>query len=861
VSEPAEVVPNDRNNRAGVRAHARIREVDSSSVDRPRPIDVRLMPVAVALWASQALLIVLVGGGHTMAYLVACAGVCASGLAVAAITYRRSSRLLGRRLVTTVALSVVAAAVAGSGLAALRVAPLLADPVVALGESHAAGSVEATLNAPPKVNRAGSQTPAWGDISESDEIQWTAPATLRLVQEGERSLLLAVPVRMLATASNQPEFDRLTPGVTVRAEASIRSGEPQRGIALTVRARGSPSVVMQAPVWQRAAAAVRDSMRTSSQSLNGDALGLLPGLVVGDESGLSDDLRDDMQATGLSHLTAVSGANLAIITGAVLVIALLFRVPRSWAVIIAAIALLSFVTVVGPQPSVLRAAAMGAVALLALFTRRPRAGFTALAVSIVVVLLIDPWMSVSMGFALSVAATGGLLAYAQVAARNGHPVGQPDDVAGEEVPPATRLRGRLRRWLCLGFGVATAAQLATLPLVASFGDGLPLMGVFANLLAEPAVPYATVLGCVAALVGLVSPQVGSVIAYLAGFGASWIAAVARTCADLPAAVLPWPEGLAGFGLATALVVMLLWGWIRREVLVGLLRSNPRGVGALAATVLAIGFVFRSTQQPWPPPGWLVVACDVGQGDALVISTGDGRAIVVDVGPEPDEIDRCLTDLGVIAIDLLVLSHFHADHVAGLEGAVANRAVGEAIVSPLPEPPGQYGQATRVLGEHSIGIRIAAPGEEGIAGFARYQVLWPSRLIRGGGSAPNNASVALAVEVGDPAIKILLTGDLEPSAQQAVLAGGVPSDVDIVKVPHHGSRNQSSTFATSFPAQVAIFSVGADNTYGHPAPATLDQWEEVGAQIARTDQLGDIAVGRSQGEPIFFVGRGAQRPKS
>lgn len=860
MSDTAQVGPKDRNRRVGIDARAHIREADSRVADNARPIDVRLIPVAVALWMSQALLIILVGGGATAAYVAVCPVALLLGFAVALVLRRRSPNLRRRRLVATVALSVVAAAIAGSSLAALRIAPLLADPVAALGDSHSAGSIEATLNAPPRVNREGPQTPAWSD-DDSQEVQWSAPATLRLVHEGERRLTLAVPVRLLGTAPNQSQLDRLIPGVTVRAEASIRSGEPQRGTALIVRARGSPSVVEEAPVWQRAAAAVRDSMRASSQSLDGDALGLLPGLVVGDESGLSEELRDDMQLTGLSHLTAVSGANLAIITGAVLVVALLFRVSRSWAVVVAAIAMLSFVTVVGPQPSVLRAAAMGAVALLALFTRRTRAGFTALAVSVVAVLLIDPWMSVSMGFALSVAATGGLLVYAQYAARNAPQAGPDDGGRGVGDPAVANLRTRLQTWLRLGLGVATAAQFATLPLVASFGDGLPVMGVLANLLAEPAVPYATVLGCIAALVGLVAPQVGGVIAYLAGFGAWWIAFVARTCADLPAAVLPWPDGLLGFCAAVALVVILLWGWARRDLVLSKCRSNPRGIGALAAAVIAIGIVFRSTQAPWPPPGWLIVACDVGQGDALVISTGDTRAIVVDVGPEPDDIDRCLHDLGVTAIDLLVLSHFHADHVAGLEGAVAGRAVGGAIVSPLNEPVGQYVQATRVLGEHGIGVRVAAPGEEGVVGAVRYRVLWPSRLIRGDGSAPNNASVAMTVEVGDPATTILLTGDLEPSAQQAVLAGGVPGDVDIVKVPHHGSRNQSASFATSFPAQLAIFSVGADNTYGHPAPATIDQWQAVGAQIARTDQLGDVAVGRSQSQTLFFVGRGSQRSES
>ncbi len=822
-------------------------------------IDARLWPVAIALWVSEASVLLLGGRQLWMVWAVLWLALVAGGFGVFGLARRRPQHATYSRAL--VIASVVASVLAGSALAALRLEPLMAREVVVLGESHAAAQIEAKLSAPPRLVRTPTATPEW-ETESAQKIRWTAPATLTQVVEGDRTLHLAVPVLLLGSATDQRELDALVPSSRVSGQASVRSGEPSRGTALLVRFRGSPDVIGEPPLWQDLASDVRHSMRAASANLDGDAKGLLPGLVVGDESALSEELREQMQRTGLSHLTAVSGANLAIITGAVLAVAMAFRVPRGPAVIVAGLALLGFVTVVGPQPSVLRAAVMGGVALLALFTRSPRVGFTALAVSVTVVLLIDPWMSVSMGFGLSVAATGGLLIYAQSAtARAARRAALETPRQGESVVRGQTLRRRIWRGVLLGLGVASAAQLATLPLVASFGDGLPLMGVVANLLAEPAVPFATVLGCLAAGLGLVAPDAAMVVAEFAGLAAWWIAEVAQFCSALPAAVVPWPEGMLGFSFAALLVAGLVLGWLRRRSLLATARTNPRQLAAIFTAMIAVVALWRATAPPWPPPGWLVVACDVGQGDALVVATGDRRAMLIDAGPDPSAIAGCLSDLKVDVIDVLVLSHFHADHVDGLEGAIAQREVGTAIVSPLAEPAAQYREVVRLLEQRGITYRIAAPGEQAIVGNARYEVLWPREVLQSQGSAPNNASVVLAVEVGTPGVKVLFTGDLESPAQQAVLASVDAAAFDVVKVPHHGSRNQDPRLATSFPAGIALISVGATNLYGHPAASTIEQWRKVGARIARTDQFGDVAIGRDANNELYLMGRDQNAPES
>jgi competence protein ComEC len=244
---------------------------------------------------------------------------------------------------------------------------------------------------------------------------------------------------------------------------------------------------------------------------------------------------------------------------------------------------------------------------------------------------------------------------------------------------------------------------------------------------------------------------------------------------------------------------------------------------------------------WPPSGWQVVMCDVGQGDATVLATAPGEAVVVDVGPDPVALDRCLRRLGVVRVPILVLTHFHADHVEGLPGLLRGRAVGTVLVSPLEDPPGETGRVLRRLRDAGVVVRVAAPGDRWRIGRAALRVLWPSRLIRGEGSDPNNASVVLRADVAGTSV--LLCGDLETAAQEAVLASGQLGPVDVVKVPHHGSAKQAPGWAAATHPRVALIGVGAGNDYGHPAARTVADYRAVGALVGRTDLDGDLAVVR------------------
>ena len=607
----------------------------------------------------------------------------------------------------------------------------------------------------------------------------------------------------------------------MRVHGRLRPAQRGDDVAAVLSGRGAPAVRSPPSRVQRAAGVLRAGLQEAVAPLPAAERGLLPGLVVGDTSRLDDELRDDFRTVGLSHLTAVSGTNVAIVTGAVLLLGRRLGVGVRGSPLLAVVALAGFVVLARPSPSVLRAAVMGVVGLAALSTGNRRAAVPALATAVVVLVLVDPDLAAAPGFALSVLATAGLLVLA----------------------PGWReaLSRRLPGWLADALAVPAAAQVACGPVVVAISAELGLLSVPANLLAVPAVAPATVLGVGAALLAPVWLPAAQAVAWLGWLPTAWLVLVARTGARLPGATTPWPAGATGALLLAALSVALLVA-LRR-------RAWRRAVAACTAGALAAATSLALVRPAWPPPGWFLVVCDVGQGDAVVLHAGDGRAVLVDVGPDPRAVDRCLRRLDVRQVPLVLLTHDHADHVDGLAGVLRGRAVGQVQVGPLDEPEQQSRDLRATAERAGVPVERPALGERRTLGPLAWEVLAPGRPFSGTTSDPNNSSLVLRLTVGPTTV--LLTGDVEPEAQRDLLGRGVDVRADVLKVPHHGSDAQEPAFLDAVGAAVALTSVGADNTYGHPSSRTL---AAAAPSSFRTDLHGDLAL-THRGGRLVVVPRG------
>jgi competence protein ComEC len=359
------------------------------------------------------------------------------------------------------------------------------------------------------------------------------------------------PVTVLGTGG----WARARVGDRLTATGRLLPPLPGEPSAAGLVASGDPRLVRRAAWPWRVADRLRGGLRRACAGLGRDVAGLLPALVVGDTAAMPDDLRVAMRASGLTHLTAVSGSNLTIITAAAVSGATALGTPRRGRLIVAAAALAGFVVLARPQPSVLRAAVMGGVGLLGLAAGRPGRGMPALCASVVGLLCIDPWLSRAYGFALSVLATAGLLLLVPALAD-------------------ALVRRRVPHLAAVAIAVPTAAQLATGARDGPAQPGAQLVAVPANLLVAPAVAPATVLGVASAVLSTASASLAHLVALPAAAAAEWIALVARGAAGMPAGTLPWLPGVRGALLLAAAIGLPL-------VALAAARRSPRHAPVVA----------------------------------------------------------------------------------------------------------------------------------------------------------------------------------------------------------------------------------------------------------------------------------------
>ena len=558
-----------------------------------------------------------------------------------------------------------------------------------------------------------------------------------------------------------------------------------------------------------------NAMRSYAANFKGDPSNLVSGLAIGVDQGLSKSFLVNMKATGLTHLTAVSGANCAIVLAAFWFLGRLLRLGRNLRFISSVMALTGYVFLVGPQPSVLRAAFMMIVALVALeFGRRVWVP-GALALGSAILLICDPWLIVEYGFWLSVLATLGLVL----------------------LTPSLTLRFEriFPKPIAIGLSATIAAQLWCLPLLATLQGGFSTYSILANLLVEPLVAPITLLGLLAAVTGPLFPVLGQLLMSIGSLLASWTVYVANSLSQGPFPLLNLPTSPLGLLILVIFVVSASIAINQRKLSAALITGILVTIW-IGATLG--GFVQKAA---WPINHWNVVACDVGQGDALVIRSEDQIA-VIDVGKDPELIDHCLDRLGVKQIDLLVLTHFDFDHVGGLSGAERGRVIMLVLISPFPDDRPAAVAMKSELNKTADQVVEAGPGLSGRLSGLHWTVFSSLGIAA---QTANEGSLGIRFENSDMVIYTL--ADLDEIAQsQAIAAVSSSPKITIVKVSHHGSADQSALFYQRIKPDLALISVGVGNPYGHPTSKILNILKSIGVEVFRTDKQGAISISVNQG---------------
>ena len=589
-------------------------------------------------------------------------------------------------------------------------------------------------------------------------------------------------------------------------------------------ARQGIHVVLRGGTWRQVGtrggvAGIGDRVRDRVEHAVGRGVGgvrraLVLGVVLGEDEGLPERTRADFRASGLYHLLAVSGQNVAFLAIGIYGLGWLLRLPRVARELATVGGIGLYVLAVGWQPSVVRAGVAGALASLAWLVARPRDRWHFLALGALVLLVWTPTSVLEPGFQLSFAAVAGIF------------VGVPrvrDRLEGYPLP--TRLAEVL--------GVAVVCGVVTAPIVLLHFGQAPLYTVPANVVAEPAVPLVLGLGLLAGVADPIAPGVAVVLAWLAGWAAAWLELVARIVASLPSAQIGAKTALA-LALAAAAIWLVLSHAQQR-------RGTPRPVLALAlgTGVVVLGIAGWRAVRPAPawhqPAGLRVTFLDVGQGDSVLLETPSAR-VLVDQGPPEANVAGQLAGLGVRSLSALVLTHPQRDHVGGASDVIRQLRVGALLDPGLAATGPEREEAVASARERRVPVHIVRTGSEFKAGGLRLRVLWPPDP--GAPSEdPNLNALVLLAKYGE--IDVLLPAD----AESDVTADLPLSGIEILKVAHHGSADPGlDDELRVLRPRIAVVSCGRNNDYGHPRAETLAALTaSPGIAVFRTDLDGRVVV--------------------
>lgn len=592
----------------------------------------------------------------------------------------------------------------------------------------------------------------------------------------------------------------------------------QRGVNVTlaVNPDGLEQLSDRRGGWRGTVDRLRDHSLASLDSGAGAASSLVHGMVLGDDSRVPAPVIEDFRDAGLLHLLAVSGQNVMLLAMVVMALCRLVRVPRPAAAAIAALVVLVYIPLTGAGPSIVRAGIVGILGLTALVASRQGDRYHFLALAAAAILTVNPYSIADPGFQLSFSAVLAIFLL---------------------VPPLAKQLGFLPAYVREAAAIAAAAGLATAPITMYHFQQVSLVTVPANVAAAPVAGLVMFLGTLAILAGALLPPLAWLLALAAAACSAYLIVVAAFFASLPEAVYTsQAPGAVEIILFYCMLVAMAVYLKNRSPAAGVTGRWRLALTLLALLALPVGLGSdcdgARTAAP-PPPAFTASFLDVGQGDAILLQEPGGGAVLIDGGPG-DAVAGLLAESGVTRLDAVILTHPHADHLAGLKAVVQQYEVGAVYDAAPPSTSSLYSDFLKLVELNGVPYHVIRTGQTLAFGGLTLKAYHPGDEMR---ADDINANSVVLVATYDW-LDILLPGD----AEGEVLNGlGLPP-VEVYKVAHHGSRDGGlAELLVRTQPDVAVISAGADNSYGHPAPGTLAELEQAGVKVFRTDQQGTVRV--------------------
>jgi competence protein ComEC len=731
-------------------------------------------------------------------------------------------------VVPSVLLAAVCLAAAWAAARHRRVGIALLALALGLGAAGAGwGSARTAATKPPLVRGTGPATMTLAIDAPPVPAARGARATGVVVPAGEMG---GIPAGARVLVDLRPGA-RPVVGQVVRVHGrrgpAIRAGAPGWWRAWVRRQRISARVRAtrwEAVGWRGGPVGARDALRRFAGAhvgagLTGDRAALVRGMALGGGDGLSEPAARAMRDSGLWHLLAVSGQNVAVIGIGVMAALGAAGIARRRRLGLAGVAMLVYCLACDGGASVLRAGLMGAVGLAADMRGGRRAPWNAVLVALAVMLMLDPLAIGDPGLQLSFAAVVGLFAITP--------------------PVAQWLRGYMPGRVADLVAQSAGAGLATAPVLAAGFGAVSVVGLVSNLVAVPVAGPVVVVALAGVIGDALWHPLGVLMSVVAALGASVVMLTARMAAAIPGAMQAVPSWGAIPLVAVAVAPPLTWWWLRRPPLPPAhprLRPRPALAACVAALVLGLAPVIRGCGAPDVARGPGLRMLDVGQGSAVALRTGRQVEVLVDAGPpgDPAPVAQALDRMDATGVGVLILSHGAADHAGGAVDLLARLRVGQVLLPEADRGSPALRRVAQLARARGVPVDWVGSGVQVSGGAWTAGIIGP---VAPGAGADANAR-SLVVHARAPGMQALLPADAESPALRGLL---LPV-VDVLQVPHHGSADAGlpDVLARLRPS-IALVSAGEGNPFGHPRAGTMRALDAAGARVVRTDRGGDIDV--------------------
>lgn len=587
-------------------------------------------------------------------------------------------------------------------------------------------------------------------------------------------------------------------------------------------------------------------------------LGIVLGMIIGDTSYISEEVKDEFKQSGITHLLAVSGSN---VTYIILITKFLFNkfCGKSFSNFITIFMIILFVFISGASPSVVRAGIMAIILIFSEILARAPNTISTISVTAILILLYNPIIICDVGFILSFGGTIGIVLF------NNRLMAYFNDKL------FIILKNKIFKYILEMFAVTLSAQIVLTPVMWYYFNTISLIAMITNLLVAPFVGYITILGIAVYFTSLIFIPIARILSYATYVLVSFVIFISKICASVPYGniLLPTPSLL--FLITYYFILYLIFANLDKVTLNREKNENPNRISQLYNSdrydlklikkMISLLIMIQIIIYVFPKNYIEINMIDVGQGDSMLIKSNNYNILIDGGGSENSDYDvgksvlvPYLLDNTNGTIDVMMISHFHEDHAEGCISVLENLKVGKIFIGTQPKTTNLYEKLLKIAKEKKIPVITLARGDCINLGEISFRILSPKKGVEIADDLNNNSFV---IRMDYYNTSLLLTGDIEKETEENLLKECIKKnkqtlmgdkdlinllDVDILKVAHHGSKSSSSfSFLEAVTPKIALISLGIDNKFGHPSEEIIERLKNINCKIYRTDECGEISL--------------------